>query len=49
MGNRAAMGGRLRRFLERVKRAGADIAINDAECADRCCEGKGVRMAGDDG
>ena len=33
MGERAAMGGRLGRFLQRIERTCADVAIDDAERA----------------
>ena len=39
---RPAMGGGLGRFLQRIERAGADVAIDDAERADRGRQGKGV-------
>ena len=42
---RPAMGGGLGRFLQRVKGAGADVAIDDAERADRRREGKGAGVA----
>ena len=46
MRQRTAMGGGLGRFLQRVKRTGADIAIDDAEGADGGCGGEGGEMAG---
>ncbi len=33
---RPAMGGRLGRFLQRIQRAGADVAIDDAKGSERC-------------
>src|SRR5260370_5345933 len=43
------MGGGLGGFLQRIERAGADVAIDDAEGAERCCEGEWAWMAGGDG
>ena len=43
---RPAMGGGLGGFLQRVEGTGADIAIDDAEGADRGCCGEGGGMAG---
>jgi len=41
---RPAMGGGLGRFLQRVERTGADVAIDDAKGSDRCRPWKGVGM-----